>query len=46
MIKEESVKITPEECKFCQTQSVPYDMEIEIMTNSYFISKMERYFEY
>ncbi len=40
-IGEESVKITAEECKFCHTQSVPEDMEIEIMTNGYFISKME-----
>jgi hypothetical protein len=45
-IKEESAKITTEECRFCHTQSVPEDVEIEIMTNSYFISKMERYFEY
>ena len=40
-IKEESVKITTEECRFCHTQSVPKDVEIEIMTNGYFISKME-----
>ena len=40
-IKEESVKITTEECRFCHTQSVPKDVEIEIMTNDYFISKME-----
>ena len=40
-IGEESVKITTEECKFCHTQSVPEDMEIEIMTNGYFIAKME-----
>ena len=38
---EESAKVTTEECKFCHTQSVPEDMEIEIMTNGYFISKME-----
>jgi len=29
------------ECKFCHTQSVPEDMEIEIMTDGYSISKME-----
>jgi len=40
-IGEESVKVTTEECRFCHTQSVPEDMEIEIMTNGYFISKME-----
>ena len=40
-IGEESAKITTKECKFCHTQSVPEDMEIEIMTNGYFISKME-----
>ena len=42
-IKEESVKITTEECRFCHTQSVPKNVEIEIMTNGYFISKMEGY---
>ena len=40
-IGEESAKVTTEECKFCHTQSVSEDMEIEIMTNGYFISKME-----
>jgi len=41
LIKEESAKITTEECRFCHTQSVPEDVEIEIMTNGYFILKME-----
>ena len=40
-IKEELAKITTEECRFCHTQSVPDNVEIEIMTNGYFISKME-----
>ncbi len=40
-IGEEDSKVTTEECKFCHTQSVPEDIEIEIMTNGYFISKME-----
>lgn len=40
-IGEGLAKITTEECKFCHTQSVPEDMEIEIMTNGYFISKIE-----
>ncbi|MDH3204639.1 MAG: DUF2024 family protein [Nitrosopumilus sp.] len=38
---EESAKITTEECKFCHTQSVSEDIEIEIMTNRYFVAKME-----
>jgi len=41
IINEESSKVTTEECKFCHTQSVPEDVEIEIMTNGYFISKLE-----
>lgn len=40
-IGEESSKVTAEECRFCHTQSVPEDIEIEIMTEGYFISKME-----
>ena len=40
-IDEESSKVTTEECKFCHTQSVAEDIEIEIMTNGYFVSKME-----
>ena len=40
-IGEESAKITTEECKFCHTQSVSEDIEIEIMTNGYFVAKME-----
>ena len=41
IINEEYSKVTTEECKFCHTQSVPEDVEIEIMTNGYFISKLE-----
>ena len=40
-IGEQDSKVTTEECRFCHTQSVPEDIEIEIMTNGYFISKME-----
>ena len=40
-IGEENSKVTTEECKFCHTQSVPEDIEIDIMTNGYFSSKME-----
>jgi hypothetical protein len=40
-IGEESSTVTTKECKFCHTQSVPEDMEIEIMTDGYSISKME-----
>ena len=41
VIGEQESKVTSEECRFCHTQSVPEDIEIEIMTNGYFISKME-----
>ena len=40
-IGEQDSKVTSEECRFCHTQSVPEDIEIEIMTSGYFISKME-----
>ena len=40
-IGEENAKVSSEECKFCHSQSVPEEVEIEIMTNGYFISKME-----
>ena len=40
-INEESATVTTQECKFCHSQSVPEDIEIEIMTNGYFVSKME-----
>ena len=40
-IGEEEPQVTSEECQFCHSQSVPEDIEIEIMTNGYFISKME-----
>ena len=40
-IGEESSTVTANECKFCHTQSVPEDMEIEIMTDGYSISKIE-----
>ena len=40
-INEENAIVTTQECKFCHTQSVPEDIEIEIMTNGYFVSKME-----
>ncbi|MFQ5497201.1 MAG: DUF2024 family protein [Nitrosopumilus sp.] len=40
-IGEDSAKVSTEECKFCHTQSVPDDMEIEIMTNGYYIEKID-----
>ncbi len=40
-IGEEDAKVTTEECRFCHTQSVSEEIEIEIMTNGYFIAKME-----
>ena len=40
-IGEEGAKVTLEECRFCHSQSVPEEIEIEIMTDGYYISKME-----
>ena len=40
-IGENNAIVTTEECKFCYSESVPEDIEIEIMTNGYFIVKME-----
>ena len=40
-IGENNAKVTTEECRFCHTQSVSEEIEIEIMTNGYFIAKME-----
>ncbi|MCA9827148.1 MAG: DUF2024 family protein [Nitrosopumilus sp.] len=40
-IGEEFAIVTTNECKFCHIQSVPEDMEIEIMIEGYSISKME-----
>ena len=40
-IGEENSVVTTKECKFCHSESVPEDTEIEIMTNGYFIAKME-----
>ena len=41
IIGEENAIVTSEECKFCHTQSVSEEIEIEIMTNGFFISKIE-----
>jgi hypothetical protein len=40
-IGENNAIVTTKECKFCHSESVPEDVEIEIMTNGYFIAKME-----
>ena len=40
-IGEYDAKVTLEECRFCHSQSVPEEVEIEIMTDGYYISKME-----
>lgn len=40
-IGEEKAVVTMEECRFCHSQTVPEEIEIEIMTNEYFISRME-----
>jgi len=39
-VGEESANVSIEECRFCHTQSVPEDMEIEIMTNGHYIQKI------
>ncbi len=40
-IKENNALVTTKECKFCHSETVSEDIEIEIMTNGYFIIKME-----
>ncbi|EGP94442.1 DUF2024 family protein [Nitrosarchaeum koreense] len=40
-IGEKDAVVTTKECRFCHTQSVSEEIEIEIMTNGYFIAKME-----
>lgn len=40
-IDEVESRVTLEECHFCHSESVPEEVEIEIMTSGYFISKME-----
>ena len=40
-IGEENAIVTLEECRFCHSQSVPEEIEIEIMTDGFYISKME-----
>lgn len=40
-IDETEAKVTMEECRFCHSESVPEEVEIEIMTDGYYISKME-----
>ena len=40
-VGEENATVSTNECKFCHTESVPDDVEIEIMTNGYFISKLD-----
>ena len=40
-IGEGESQVSLEECRFCHTQTVSEDVEIEIMTDGYFISKME-----
>ena len=41
-INENDSIVTSEECKFCHSESVSEDVEIEIMTNGYYIVKMKR----
>jgi len=40
-IGEKDAVVTTKQCRFCHTQSVSEEIEIEIMTNGYFIAKME-----
>ena len=40
-IGEDTAKITTEECHFCHSETVPDEIEIEIMTNGFYIQKME-----
>ena len=40
-IGEEGAQVTTEECKFCHSQTVPDEIEIDIMTDGYHIAKME-----
>ena len=40
-IGENNSLVTTKECKFCHSETVSEDIEIEIMTNGYFIVKME-----
>lgn len=40
-VGEKDAVVTTKECRFCHTQSVSEEIEIEIMTNGYFIAKME-----
>lgn len=40
-IGENDAVVTTKECRFCHTQSVSEEIEIEVMTNGYFIAKME-----
>ncbi|MBA0907793.1 MAG: DUF2024 family protein [Nitrosarchaeum sp.] len=40
-IGENEAEITTKECRFCHTQSISNEIEIEVMTNGYFIAKME-----
>jgi nitrate/TMAO reductase-like tetraheme cytochrome c subunit len=40
-IGQQEVKVTSEECRFCHSESVPDEIEIEIMTSGFYIQKME-----
>jgi hypothetical protein len=40
-IDEESAVVTAEECRFCHSETVPDEIEIEIMTNGFFIQKID-----
>jgi hypothetical protein len=41
VIGEQDAKVTTEECHFCHSEAVPDEIEIEIMTNGFYIQKIE-----
>ncbi|TBR08035.1 MAG: DUF2024 family protein [Candidatus Nitrosotenuis sp.] len=40
-IGEQNAKITTEECHFCHSEIVPDEIEIEVMTNGFYIQKIQ-----
>lgn len=40
-VGEDGAKVSSDECRFCHSESVPDEIEIEIMTNGFYIQRME-----
>jgi hypothetical protein len=40
-IGQKDAKVTTEECRFCHSETVPDEIEVEIMTSGFYIQKME-----